>query len=168
MSKIMKPLLILTFIIFSVSTFAQVDTIKRKLSTRYRTDLPQKPNPKKLYDVMINPSETMPRYPGCEDIEGNDAVKKSCADKKMLEFIYENICYPDSARENGIEGTVVISFIIEKDGTLSNHKIIRAIGGGCEEESMRVVRMFPKFIPGELMGEKVNVQFNLPIRFRLE
>ena len=163
----MKSLLILIFIMFSISIFAQVDTIKRKLPTRYRTDLPKKPESKKRR-YLSTPIETMPRYPGCEDIEGNDAVKKNCADKKMLEFIYENICYPDSARENGIEGTVVISFVVEKDGTISNHKIIRAIGGGCEEESMRVMRMFPKFISGELEGEPVRVQFNLPIRFRLE
>lgn len=164
----MKYLSTLLFIVFSFSAFAQTDTIKRKLPTRYRTDLPKKPKQEKPYGTMVSPKETMPRYPGCEDMESNEADKKSCADQKMLEFIYENICYPDSARENGIEGTVVISFVVEKDGTISNPKIIRAIGGGCEEELMRVVRMFPRFIPGEYMDKKVRVQINLPIRFRLE
>jgi protein TonB len=86
----------------------------------------------------------------------------------MLAFIYANICYPDSARENGIEGTVVISFKVEKDGSIINPIIRREIGGGCEEEVLRIIKMLPKFIPAERNGEKVRTQFNLPIRFRLE
>ena len=69
----------------------------------------------------------MPRFPGCED-KGSAAEKKQCADKKMLEFIYKNIKYPAIARENGVEGTCVIQFVVEKDGAIADAKVVRDIG----------------------------------------
>ena len=106
--------------------------------------------------------EEMPRFPGCED------NNKSCADKKMLEFIYQNLRYPALARENGVEGTVVVSFIVEKNGKITEPKIVREIGGGCGDEVMRVVNLMPTWIPGKQRGEVVRVQYNLPVRFKLE
>ena len=84
--------------------------------------------------------EEMPRFPGCETIAGTDADKKQCAEKKMLTFIYSNIVYPSIARENGVEGVVVVRFIVEKDGSLSGLGLVRDIGGGCGEEAMRVLK----------------------------
>ncbi len=114
--------------------------------------------------------EVMPRFPGCEDITGTNKDKKACADKKMLDFIYANISYPSSARQNGIEGTVVIQFVIDKIGNIINPKIVRGIGGGCGEEALRVVKLMNKmddrWIPGKQRGSPVKVQFNLPIKFR--
>jgi protein TonB len=163
-----KYALILIFTMLSLCAFAQIDTIQEKPKPpNLRHKLP-KPPKEKIYYEMIDIFEEMPRFPGCEDIEGNSMDKKSCADKKMLAFIYANICYPDSARENGIEGTVVISFEVEKDGSIINPIIRREIGGGCEKEVLRIIKMLPKFIPAERNGEKVRTQFNLPIRFRLE
>lgn len=106
--------------------------------------------------------EEMPRFPGCED------NNKNCADKKMLEFIYQNLRYPALARENGVEGTVVVSFIVEKNGKITEPKIVREIGGGCGDEVMRVVNLMPTWIPGKQRGEVVRVQYNLPVRFKLE
>ena len=106
--------------------------------------------------------EEMPRFPGCED------NNKNCADKKMLEFIYQNLRYPALARENGVEGTVVVTFIVEADGRIKEPKIVREIGGGCGDEVLRVVNLMPTWIPGKQKGEAVRVQFNLPVRFKLE
>ncbi len=112
--------------------------------------------------------EEMPRFPGCEDTSTQIVEKKNCADHKMLEFIYNSIRYPATAREAGIEGTVVISFIIEQDGKISEPKIVRDIGGGCADEALRVVNLMPDWIPGRQKGEVVRVQFNLPVRFKLD
>jgi len=111
--------------------------------------------------------QEMPRFPGCEDMEGTNKEKKHCAETKMLEFIYRNITYPTVARENGIEGMVVIGFIVEKDGSISNPTIIRDLSGGCAKEALRVVNIMPNWIPGKQKGELVRVQFNLPVRFKL-
>jgi len=111
--------------------------------------------------------EEMPRFTGCEE-EAAVEARKACADKKMLEFIYKNLSYPATAREQKIEGTVVVSFIVEKDGTVSNAEIKREIGGGCGEEALRVVQLMPRWIPGKQKGEVVRVQFNLPVRYKLQ
>ena len=113
----------------------------------------------------------MPRFPGCEDLSTKEE-RKQCADKKMLEFIYKNIKYPAIARENGVEGTVVVQFVVEKDGTVKDAKVVRDIGAQCGQEAMRVVNMMNeqniKWIPGKQRGRSVRVQFNLPVKFRLE
>jgi TonB family protein len=70
--------------------------------------------------------------------------------------------------KKGVTGTVYITFIIEKDGTLTNAKVLRGIGSGCDEEALRVVNMMPKWNPGEQKGKPVAVQFNLPIKFKLD
>ncbi len=111
--------------------------------------------------------EEMPRFPGCEDLTGDEKVKKDCADRRMLEFIFQNIKYPQAAREKGIEGICVVSFIVGKDGVILEPKVVRSIGSGCDEEVIRLVNLMPKWIPGKQKGQSVDVQFNLPIRFKL-
>ncbi len=111
--------------------------------------------------------EEMPRFPGCEDLEGTVEEKKECAEEKLLNFIYENVQYPEEARIGGIEGMVVVNFVIDKDGKILNPKILRDLEGGCGAESIRVVNLMPNWIPGTQGGKPVKVQFNLPIRFKL-
>ena len=94
-----------------------------------------------------------PQYPG-----GMDA---------LYAFLKENIRYPQQARDNGITGKVYVTFVVEKDGSISNPRLLRDIGGGCGAEAIRVVRMMPRWIPGKLRGETVRVQFNLPVKFTL-
>ena len=116
--------------------------------------------------------EQMPRFPGCETMSGNDQEKKACADKKLLEFIYENINYPPTARENAIQGTIVVQFVVERDGNISSAKVVREIGGGCGDEALRIIdlmqKMPQKWIPGKQRGRPVRVMFNLPIKFQLK
>lgn len=97
--------------------------------------------------------ENMPQYPGGEE-----------ARNKLLAT---NIIYPATATQNGIQGTVYVSFIVEKDGAVSNVKVIRGIGGGCDEESIRVVKLMPKWIPGTQKGKPVRVLFNMPMYYKL-
>ncbi|TAK45907.1 MAG: energy transducer TonB [Saprospiraceae bacterium] len=86
----------------------------------------------------------------------------------MLQFLFNNLRYPPYAKENGVEGIVYITFILEKDGNLFHIKVIRDIGAGLGEEAARVVRKMPPWNPGMMDGKPVRVIFYLPIKFKLE
>ena len=121
-------------------------------------------------NTVYKTAEEMPRFPGCEE-ELTLKERKQCATGELLKFIYKNVKYPAYARENKIEGTVVISFIVETDGQVSETKITRDIGGGCAEEALNTVNLMIErnilWIPGKQDGEAVRVQFNLPVKFKL-
>ncbi len=85
----------------------------------------------------------------------------------MYAYIQKNLKYPELAKEKGIEGRVFVSFIIEKDGSISNILIKRAIGGGCEEATVEMIKNMPKWKPGKQRGKPVRFQFTLPIKFEL-
>ena len=78
-----------------------------------------------------------------------------------------NLHYPDSAKQLGISGTVYVSFLIDTKGKVSNIKVLKGIGGGCDEEAIRVVKKMPRWGAGRQAGKAVNVQFTMPIRFSL-
>jgi periplasmic protein TonB len=86
----------------------------------------------------------------------------------MYQFLSENIVYPAVARENGIEGTVFVSFIVGKDGAIRDVQLKRGIGGGCSEEALRVVKLMPNWNPGKQNGKAVSVTFTMPVKFKLE
>lgn len=106
--------------------------------------------PKEVFKVV----EQMPSYPGGQG--------------DLLKFLGTNINYPKAAKDAGIEGMVVIQYIIEKDGSISNAKVVKGIGAGCDEEALRVVNAMPNWVAGKQRGQAVPVQFNLPIRFKLD
>lgn len=85
----------------------------------------------------------------------------------MLAFIQKNLKYPDIALENGIEGTVVVEFVVEKDGSLTDVKVIKDIGAGCGAEAVRVIKMMPKWKPGKQRDMAVRVKMKAPIRFKM-
>jgi protein TonB len=98
--------------------------------------------------------ESEPEFPG-----GMEALYK---------YLAQNIKYPQLARENGITGKVYVTFVVEKDGSIANPRILRDIGGGCGAEAIRVVKAMPKWSPGKQRGKAVRVQFNLPVNFNLK
>lgn len=83
-------------------------------------------------------------------------------------FLEKNLRYPAIARENGIKGRVYCSFVVEKDGSLTDIKIARGIGGGCDEEAVRVLKNSPKWTPGIQNGRPVRVSYTIPIVFQLQ
>jgi TonB family protein len=97
--------------------------------------------------------EVMPEYPG--------------GPAAMMNFLANNISYPEQARRDTIQGRVFVNFVVEADGSVSNVKILRGIGGGCDQEAKRVVELMPKWTPGYQRGQAVRVSFNLPVRFAL-
>ena len=105
--------------------------------------------------LSIDPVVTQPQFPGGDD--------------SLYNFIYSNLRYPQEAIDNGIEGRVYITFVIEKDGSITGIKLLRDIGYGCGEEAMRVVRMMPKWIPGkDHLGNIRRTQYNMPINFEFK
>ena len=87
--------------------------------------------------------------------------------KEMYKFISAHIKYPSQAMEDGVEGRVIVSFIIDSKGDIRNIQIEKAIGGGCELEAMRVINLMPSWKPGKQNGKNVNVKYVMPIAFRL-
>jgi len=85
----------------------------------------------------------------------------------MTKYLLGTIIYPEEAVKYGIYGTVYVTFMVERDGTLSEVKVIRGIGGGCDEEAIRVIEGMPKWTPGKQRGKFVRVQYNLPIIFKM-
>jgi periplasmic protein TonB len=97
--------------------------------------------------------EQMPEFPGGEE--------------KLFEYLQKNTKYPAMARESGISGTVFVTFVVQGSGEITDVKKMRGIGGGCDEEAIRVVRNMPSWKPGKQNGKTVPVQYNLPIKFTL-
>ena len=110
--------------------------------------------------------EDMPTWKGCES--GNANEKKSCTEEKMMKFLYSNVKYPAMAKDANIQGVVYLNFEISEKGAIKDIKILRGIGGGCDEEAVRVVSMLPQFNPGQQRGRPVRVSYNLPMRFSLK
>lgn len=105
-------------------------------------------------DQVFQVVEVDPEFPG-----GMEALTK---------YLSENIKYPEQAKKDKIQGKVYISFVVEKDGSVADAKVLRGIGGGCDEEALRVVNAMPKWTPGKQRNTPVRVQYNLPIVFKLQ
>lgn len=97
--------------------------------------------------------EEMPKFNGGED--------------SLFKYISNNIRYPKIALMSNVQGTVYVNFIINPDGKVSDVKVLRGIGSGCDEEALRVVQSMPDWNPGTQLSKKVSVTLNLPIKFKL-
>ncbi len=108
------------------------------------------PDEGKVFQFVEEP----PSFPGGED--------------KLIEYLSRNIKYPTIAKENNITGRVYVTFVVDKDGKVKDAKVLRGIGGGCDDEALRVVRSMPQWKAGRQNGRSVMVQYNLPVVFNLK
>ena len=108
------------------------------------------PDKNGVYQIV----EEMPQYPGGENA--------------LMDYVSKNVVYPSEAQEKGISGRVFVGFIVEKDGSVSNVEVLRGIGGGCDEEAVRVISGLPKWKPGKQEGKPVRVSYQMPINFKLQ
>ena len=115
------------------------------------------------YEAYQNP-ETMPLYPGCAD--------KECSTQNLLKYLYKNLVYPAEARTKSIEGMVVLQFVITDSGEMTNLKIAKDLDGGCGQAAFKVLQSLQnleqKWTPGSNVGQKVYVQYTLPVKFKLQ
>lgn len=115
-------------------------------------------------------AEEMPNLKSCAD-QGNKAERWACSQLEMLKYVNSQIRYPPLARENGIQGTVVVSFVINENGALDDITLVRDLEGGCGMEVMRIMDKMNKKLkwnPGRQRGKAVKVKVNLPVKFKLE
>ena len=126
-----------------------VETKKQSGKTKDE-NVEMKPDKNGVYQIV----EEMPQFPGGE--------------QAMLDYVSKNIVYPQEAQEKGISGRVFVSFVVEKDGSINEVQVMRGIGGGCDEEAVRVIKAMPKWKPGKMKGELVRVSYMMPIVFKLQ
>ncbi len=118
------------------------------------TAAPPAPEPKRPeITEALTIAEVMPAFPG-----GTSA---------LMSYLGKNTKYPVVAQENGIEGRVVIGFVVERDGSITDVRILRAADPSLDKEALRVVRNMPRWLPGKQNGQAVRVRFNVPVVFRL-
>ena len=103
-----------------------------------------------IYQIV----DEMPQYPGGE--------------AAMMKFVANNVKYPQEAKDKEISGRVYVSFVIEKDGSVNEVKVMKGIGGGCDDEAVRVIKAMPKWKPGKQDGKPVRVSYMMPITFKLQ
>lgn len=108
-------------------------------------------------------TEQPPVFASCDSISA-----RSCHLDAIHRYLFENIVYPIQAKNVEAEGSVVISFIVEKSGCLSNIVIVKSMDYGCDDEAVRVVRMMPRWLPGTVNGNPERVSYFLKIDFLLD
>lgn len=111
----------------------------------------EKPEVENKFETIV---EVMPEFPGGQ--------------KALFGFLGKNVIYPEMAFNSGIQGVVYVEFIVEKDGRITNVKVLRGIGGGCDEEAVRVIKSMPNWSAGRQQGHPVRVKYQAPIRFVLK
>ena len=111
---------------------------------------PVKEEETKVFDVV----EQMPSFPG-----GPSA---------LMQYLNSNIKYPVVAEENGVQGRVVCTFVVEKDGSITDVRVVKSVDPSLDKEAMRVVKGMPKWIPGKQNGSAVRVKYTVPVTFRLQ
>ena len=104
----------------------------------------------KVFDVV----EQMPQFPG-----GQQA---------LFEYLSKNIKYPVIAEENGVQGRVIVTFVVERDGSITDVKVVKSVDPSIDKEAQRVVKAMPHWIPGKQNGSAVRVKYTVPVTFRLQ
>ena len=141
--------------LFALSIYAQTE----QNEPRYKYD-------NEIFKVV----EEMPRFPGCEEKRLSKDALKECSNNKLSMFIGENLKYPKDARESSVQGKAIIQFVVNKQGKLEELKLLRDPGSECGDAALEVIKKMKDeitWIPGKQRGQKVKVQFTLPITFKL-
>ena len=138
-----------------MSTFAQAGSDDINLIKEHKEEVVQeKPREEKKKEEVFTHVEQMPKFPG--------------GDAELYKFISNNLNYPAMAIENNVQGRVVVQFVVTKDGSIGNVKVVRSVDRDLDNEAIRVCKKLPKFIPGKQNGQPVNVWYTLPVTFKLQ
>lgn len=138
-----------------MSTFTQAGSDDIDLIKEHKEEVVQeKPREEKKKEEVFTHVEQMPKFPG--------------GDAELYKFIRNNLNYPAMAIENNVQGRVVVQFVVTKDGSIGNVKVVRSVDRDLDNEAIRVCKKLPKFIPGKQNGQPVNVWYTLPVTFKLQ
>lgn len=136
-----------------MSTFTQAGSDDINLIKEHKEEVVQeKPREEKKKEEVFTHVEQMPKFPG--------------GDAELYKFISNNLNYPAMAIENNVQGRVVVQFVVTKDGSIGNVKVVRSVDRDLDNEAIRVCKKLPKFIPGKQNGQPVNVWYTLPVTFK--
>lgn len=140
----------------AISTVTQEGDKEAKAIITDEKPMPSAPEPEAPKEPEIfDRAEVMPGYPG--------------GVPELMKFLQKNIRYPSLARENGLEGKVIVKFYVDTDGTVRDPTVLKDnVGGGCGDEAIRVVKSMPKWTPGSQRGKPVKVYYTLPVTFKLQ
>jgi TonB family protein len=128
--------------------FASLSNAQKKLK-----DAPGEKKPEEK-EIIYTHIEQMPEF------RGNKTA--------LVKYLLKNTNYPEEAKAKGIQGKVIVKFIVDKKGKIKNPKVVRGIGHGCDEEAIRVISKMPDWKPGMEKGKPVSTYFNLPVLFKLD
>ena len=129
---------------------ANGEVLKAKEVIAQPVEQPKHEEENKVFDIV----EEMPSFPG-----GMAALNK---------YLHDNVHYPVVAQENGVQGRVTISFVVEKDGSVTDVKVAKSVDPSLDKEALRVVKSMPRWTPGKQNGATVRVKYNVPVNFRLQ
>ncbi len=131
----------------------ETEVVEMEVTENTQVEAPVQREEEVVEEQIFTIVEEMPAFPGGE--------------VEMRKYLGKAIKYPQMAQDAGISGTVFLTFEVDKDGKIKDVKVLRGIGGGCDEEAMRVVKAMPQWTPGKQRGKSVRVQFTLPVKFTL-
>lgn len=121
-----------------------------KVNEKVVDEVPPAVEETKIFEVV----EQMPSFPG--------------GDAALMQFLSKNIKYPVVAEENGIQGRVIATFVVERDGSITDVKVVKSVDPSLDKEAIRVLKSMPKWIPGKQNGSAVRVKYTVPVTFRLQ
>ncbi len=125
-------------------------TVVREVKNEVVVEEKKAPEPEKIFTAV----EEQPKFPG--------------GDAELYKWLSKNIRYPEMAAQNNIQGRVTVQFVVEKNGSVGEVKVVRGKDPDLDKEAVRVVKSLPKFIPGKMNGQNVRVWYTLPINFKLQ
>ena len=125
-------------------------TVLKAKETITQPEPPKHVEENKVFDIV----EQMPSFPG--------------GPAQLMKWLAEHVQYPAVAQENGVQGRVIIAFVVERDGSITDVNVVRSVDPSLDKEAARVVRNMPKWIPGKQNGAPVRVKYNVPVTFRLQ
>ncbi len=108
----------------------------------------------KVEEQVFDVVEQMPQFPG--------------GDAALFEYLSKNIKYPAVAEENGVQGRVIVKFVVEKDGSIAKVQVVRSVDPSLDKEAVRVIKSMPRWQPGKQNGKSVSVNYTVPVTFRLQ
>ena len=151
------PIIAIMMLLSNIETFARTSaqqissqTDEPAITQQDEPAITQQDKPEKIYEIV----DVLPQFPGGK--------------KEFMSFIGENIQYPQDAQKAGIEGRVVCQFVVEKDGSINEVKVVRSINPALDQEAVRVIQSMPKWTPGTVKNEPVRCMFFVPIAFSLK